>query len=91
MARRKPRTLRIALASALLVALSLGLVVLSTYLLGLDREIRERFAGARWALPAQVYAAPMELYTGLDIAPTELVHELNRLGYRRCARTPWCR
>jgi penicillin-binding protein 1B len=86
MARRKPRTLRIALASALLVVLSLGLVVLSTYLLGLDREIRERFAGARWALPAQVYAAPMELYTGLDIAPTDLVHELNRLGYREDPR-----
>ncbi|MES0874343.1 penicillin-binding protein 1B [Sinimarinibacterium thermocellulolyticum] len=82
MARRKPRTLRIALASTLLVAASVGLVFLSAYLLRLDREIRERFAGARWALPAQVYAAPMEIYTGLELSPTELVHELNRLGYR---------
>lgn len=72
--------------SALLIALSLGLVAFSSYLLQLDQQIRARFAGARWALPAQVYAAPMELYTGLDLAPAELVHELNRLGYREDPR-----
>jgi penicillin-binding protein 1B len=86
MSRRRNRPLRIAFATALLIVLSLALIAFSGYLLRLDREIRDRFAGARWALPAQVYAGPMELYAGLDLAPTELVHELGRLGYREDPR-----
>jgi penicillin-binding protein 1B len=86
MSRRHHRPLRIALATAMLIVLSLALIAFSGYLLRLDREIRERFAGARWALPAQVYAGPMELYTGLDLSATELVHELGRLGYREDPR-----
>jgi penicillin-binding protein 1B len=86
MSRRRQRPLRIALATALLIVLSLALIAFSGYLLRLDREIRDRFAGARWALPAQVYAGPMELYTGLDLTSTELVHELGRLGYREDPR-----
>lgn len=61
---------------------ALGAVALSGYLIRLDEQIRTRFAGVRWALPAQVFAAPMELYPGLRLAPADLVHELQRLGYR---------
>lgn len=76
------RSLKIAAISVLIITLSIGAVVFAGYLIKLDKEIRERFAGARWALPAQVYAAPQELYTGLALGPKELVHELQRLGYR---------
>lgn len=70
----------------LLVTLALGLIGGSLYLLHLDREIRERFAGARWAVPSKVYAAPMELYPGLAMSARDLARELDRLGYREVAR-----
>jgi len=66
-----------------MLVISIALIAFVGYLLKLDRDIRERFAGARWALPAQVYAAPLELYAGLNLGATDLVHELQRLGYRR--------
>ena len=69
--------------SSLIVTLSVGVLVFAGYLLKLDREIRDRFAGARWALPAQVYASPLELYPGLSLSAAELTHELQRLGYRQ--------
>src|ERR1043166_6447949 len=79
---RLPRKLKVILLSTLILLSSAGLVVFSFYLVGLDREIRQRFAGARWALPAQVYAAPLELYPGLPLGVADLAHELERLGYR---------
>ena len=42
-----------------------------------------QFEGRRWTLPAQVFAAPLELYTGLALSPTQLEQELQRLHYRR--------
>lgn len=71
---------------ALLVGLALGLIAGSVYLLHLDREIRERFAGVRWAVPSKVFAAPMELYPGLGIDAEALARELDRLGYREVAQ-----
>ncbi len=70
------------LINALLLALCAGFVALSLHLLLLDRQIRQRFAGARWALPAQVYAAPMDLYPGAPLSREMLQRELQRLGYR---------
>lgn len=80
------RTLKIAAISAVVLLLSVGGALFAAYLVKLDREIRERFAGARWALPAQVYAAPQELYVGLPLNAKDLVHELQRLGYREDAQ-----
>jgi len=77
-----PRTLKNAALSALLVVLSVALVAFCAYLLSLDSRIRDRFAGARWQLPAQVYAAPTELYPSLNYSRATLKHELERLGYR---------
>ena len=42
-----------------------------------------QFEGRRWTLPAQVYAAPLELYAGLTLSPAQLEQELQRLHYRR--------
>ncbi len=51
----------------------------------LDREIRNRFSSVRWTLPAQVFAAPTELYPGLKLPLDGLREELLRLGYRPVA------
>ena len=49
----------------------------------LDHLVTRQFEGRRWTLPAQVYAAPLELYAGLPLSPADLEHELQRLQYRR--------
>jgi penicillin-binding protein 1B len=64
------------------VVICVGLAALSIYAIKLDQQVRARFAGARWALPAQVYASPLELYPGAPLSVAQLQHELQRLGYR---------
>ena len=76
---------RTAILATLAIVFSAGVIAFSIYLIGLDREVRSRFAGARWALPAQVYAAPLELYPGQSLDADTLKHELERLGYRSVA------
>lgn len=64
--------------------LLLFIVVLSGfYISQLDVQIREKFEGNRWALPARVYARPLELYTGMELKPAWFEKELTALGYRR--------
>jgi len=48
----------------------------------LDFRIRHEFEGKRWALPATVYARPLELYEGLALSPDQFREELERLDYR---------
>jgi penicillin-binding protein 1B len=48
--------------------------------------VTRQFEGRRWTLPAQVYAAPLELYAGLPLSEGELERELQRLEYRRVDR-----
>ena len=55
-------------------------------MLYLDRLVTRQFEGRRWTLPAQVFAAPLELYAGLALSPAELEQELQRLHYRRAER-----
>jgi len=56
------------------------------YALYLDRVVVKQFEGRRWTLPAQVYAAPLELYAGAPLTLPALEHELQRLHYRRSDR-----
>jgi penicillin-binding protein 1B len=49
----------------------------------LDYVVRDKFEGKKWALPARVYARPLELYAGLDIKPMQILAELKALGYQR--------
>ena len=43
----------------------LSVLIISAFgLLFLDIHIRAQFEGKRWALPAKVYARPLELYAG---------------------------
>jgi len=64
------------------------MVVLAAVVYGiyLDRVVTHQFEGRRWTLPAQIYAAPLELYAGLLLSQTDLEHELQRLQYRRVDR-----
>lgn len=80
---RRPRRSaggRLLLAAAGLAALA-ALAALA-YVGYLDWEVRRRFEGKRWALPARVYARPLELYAGSPLAAEELVRELSLLRYR---------
>ncbi len=69
----------------LLTAALAGLLLAALYVVYLDFIVRSRFEGRRFALPARVYARPLELYAGLKLKPAELVAELELLGYREAA------
>ncbi|MFU8857431.1 MAG: penicillin-binding protein 1B [Deferrisomatales bacterium] len=85
--RRKTRR-RLPLLRLGLGALALGLLALLVYVWHLDREVRQRFEGKRWALPARVYARPLEVYPGAPLGPQDLVRELRLLRYRPGSSTP---
>jgi len=68
---------------AFLFKLSLvGLVIVGVGLIYLDATVRSKFEGKRWALPAKVYARPLELYAGQSLNAQDLRLELKTLGYR---------
>lgn len=69
----------------LLMASLVVLLLAAIYIVYLDFTVRTRFEGRRFALPARVYARPLELYAGLKLTPSELVAELELLGYRESA------
>lgn len=54
----------------------------SIYLVYLDRIVVQQFEGKRFALPAKVYARPLELYVGQKINADVLQAELKELGYK---------
>lgn len=67
-----------------LALLSLALL-LSGFALYLDITVRMQFEGKRWAMPARVYARPLELYGGMKLRPEQLALELAMLDYRVAA------
>jgi penicillin-binding protein 1B len=69
---------KVAVTVALLLLLFLG-----WYVTHLDKVIRQKFDGKRWALPALVYARPLELYPGLPFTAGMLEEELLLAGYRQ--------
>lgn len=65
--------------------LKLGLVlsvIAAVGLIYLDAQVRSKFEGKRWAVPAKVYARPLELYPGQSLSRDELKQELKGLNYR---------
>lgn len=75
---KKRSWLRILLKLA--VVTSLVIMVWAIYL---DAQVRHRFEGKRWALPAQVYARPLEIYEGQALNKSNLEQELALLQYRK--------
>lgn len=57
-------------------------VAVALYGVHLDRVVRDKFEGQRWALPARVWARPLELYAGRRLSPDQFESELKRLNYR---------
>jgi penicillin-binding protein 1B len=70
---------------ATLGILSVLLFVAVDFIATLDRTVRHQFEGKRWALPARVYARPLELLAGMPLTPDDLTSELTALGYQRPA------
>jgi penicillin-binding protein 1B len=60
-----------------------GVVGCGAYIYYLNVLVTHRFEGLRWTLPAHVYAAPMDLYAGLQLSGPQLEHELQRLSYHQ--------
>jgi penicillin-binding protein 1B len=63
-------------------ALLLGALGFGIFAAYLDVRVRNEFEGRRFALPARIYARPLELHAGLRLAPGDLIDELRDLGYR---------
>jgi len=80
--RRSERPQRRLLSAAVLwpVLLLFGLAI--AYTLYLDHVIRVKFEGKRWALPAYVYAQPLELYMGVRLSAGQFERELRMLDYQ---------
>jgi penicillin-binding protein 1B len=65
-------------------AVFLLLVTLTAlYAWHLNGPLKEKFDGRRWAIPARVYARPLELYPGLRLEAGQLEKELQLAGYRK--------
>jgi penicillin-binding protein 1B len=56
------------------------------FTLYLDFHVRSEFEGRRFALPARIYARPLELHAGLRISQADIVDELRQAGYREVPR-----
>jgi penicillin-binding protein 1B len=67
-------------------ALLLGTAALAVFAAYLDVRVRNEFEGRRFALPARIYARPLELHAGLRVSPADVVDELRSLGYRDAPR-----
>lgn len=80
--RGRLRRMLVFILGALFLASLAGTLALMFHAIPLEKTVREKFEGKRWALPARVYARPLELYSGLPLDPEELMAELRRLDYR---------
>jgi len=60
-----------------------ALAIFMAYLVYLNDKIQTKFDGKRWAIPARVYARPLDLYPGAAISPKQLETEIRLLGYRQ--------
>jgi penicillin-binding protein 1B len=75
----------------LVPSLVLVAILAAGFTLYLDRRVTREFEGRRFALPARIYARPLELHAGLRIRQAIVEQELRELGYRdqREGETGW--
>ncbi len=59
------------------------LLIIAAWVMWLDHSIQQSFEGHRWALPARVFARPLEIFPGKNIVIVDVQKELETLGYRR--------
>jgi penicillin-binding protein 1B len=72
-----PRMFRFAVGAAFV-----ALVGLAAWMIWLDARITAQFEGRRWDQPAQVFAEPVELYSGLPLGIHRFMELLGAQGYR---------
>ena len=60
-----------------------GVIAFAAYVAWLDYRIRDEFEGARWAVPARVFARPLELAPGAAFSADAIEAELKLAGYRQ--------
>jgi penicillin-binding protein 1B len=84
--KRSPSTARGALRTWSVRLLILSFLAALVWLIWTDHKVRTQFEGRRWALPARVYARPLELYAGKAQALSDTRSELALLGYREVSR-----
>ncbi len=77
MLRRRPKLWKV-----VRLALLATVLAVAGFTLYLDFRVRSEFEGRRFALPARIYARPLELHAGLRIAQADVEDELRSLGYR---------
>ncbi|MEA3412277.1 MAG: penicillin-binding protein 1B [Pseudomonadota bacterium] len=82
----RPRQWRRQLRRLLPALITTSLLLAVAWVFWLDYRIVDQFEGRRWALPARVFARPLELHAGKGIAATDLVAELKLLRYREVSR-----
>ena len=68
--------------SLVLGGVLLGAIGLGIYMLYLDSVIRAEFDQKRWAMPAKVYARPLELFESMALNADAFAEELKLLRYR---------
>ena len=61
---------------------AVGTIVLAAYAVWLDLRIQNEFDGKRWAVPARVFARPLELAPGVSLTIDAIEAELKLAGYR---------
>ena len=61
---------------------AVGMIVLAAYAVWLDLRIQNEFDGKRWAVPARVFARPLELAPGVSLTIDAIEAELKLAGYR---------
>ncbi|MGD0490842.1 MAG: penicillin-binding protein 1B [Steroidobacteraceae bacterium] len=82
MARSRSRRWRIFFMVSGLAAIVLAAIA-AIWAVHLDRVVTREFQGRLWSVPARVYAAPLDLYSGAPVSANDLEQELRRLHYRR--------
>jgi penicillin-binding protein 1B len=80
--KKKPIKIIAPVTLAIFVFLLAGLYCVN-YIYQVNDEIREKFDGKRWSVPAVIYARPLELYPGMQLTPEMFIQELQLAGYRQ--------
>ena len=58
------------------------ILALGVWLVYLDAQVRSKFDGNKWTIPAKVYARPLSIYPGLLISTEQLKAELQWNDYK---------
>ena len=53
-----------------------------SYWIWRDHAVGRAFAARQWAIPARIFASPVELYQGMQLEPNYLDATLRQLGYK---------